>query len=324
VLKAVLVVLACGGGQEQPDDPHGFVLGQMESHTVAAVLSRAGRAQLLDVAIRRGWIHPGTARAMKIAGVPVLALSALVWLVVSVLRAGGSGPPPVYAEFVDPSSSSYLDVQLDRSTMSYGAFSAVVPGEGRVWPAARVEARQRNPRVVELHYEGVGYRDPQVQPGGPPADPPQRWRKPQVVHLRLVGQVDAAGHIASVDVWVNGDRHHIGSTGEVRGAEAVVDDFLVALRTSDWDKLYGIEAAYTRNGIRRNDFVTQMANAGAVTCISGAETIGSTTYRTTAAGASYARTPIRLTYGTCAATARVEAALVLVVDGGTWKVLAVE
>src|SRR4051812_18420931 len=115
-------------------------------------------AELLDVATRRGWIHPGTARAMKIAGVPVLVLGALVWLVVAVLRGGGTGPPPVYAEFVDASSSSYLDVQLDRSKTSYGALSAVVPGEGRVWPAARVEARQRNPRVVELHYEGVGYR----------------------------------------------------------------------------------------------------------------------------------------------------------------------
>jgi hypothetical protein len=261
---------------------------------------------------------------MKIAGVPVLALGALVWLVLAVLRAGGAGPPPVYVEFVDPSSSSYLDVQLDRSTTSYGAFFAVVPGEGRVWPAARVEARQRNPRVVELHYEGAGYRDPQVQPGGLRGDPPQPSRTPQVVHLRLVGQVDAAGHIASVDVWVNGDRHHVGSAGEVRGAEAVVDDFLAALRTRDWDKLYRIEAAYMRNGIRRNDFDTEMANAGAVTCINSAETIGSTTYSTTRAGASYARTPIRLTYGTCAATARVDAALVLVVDGGTWKVLSLE
>jgi hypothetical protein len=261
---------------------------------------------------------------MKIAGVPVLALGALVWLVVAVLRAGGTGPPPVYAEFVDPSSSSYLDVQLDESTRSYGGVSAVMPGEGRIWPAARVEARQRNPGVVELHYEGVGYRDPQVQPGALPADSPQRPRKPQVVHLRLVGQVDAAGHVASVDVWVNGDRHHIGSTGEVRGAEAVVDDFLAALLARDWDKLYGIEAAYTRTGIRRNDFATEMANAGAVTCISGAETTGPTMYSTTGAGVSYARTPIRLTYGTCAPTARVDAALVLVVDGGTWKVLSLE
>jgi hypothetical protein len=261
---------------------------------------------------------------MKIALVPVLALGALVWLGVAVLRAGGAGPPPVYAEFVDQSSSSYLDVQLDSSTKGYGAFSAVLPGDGRVWPAGRVEASHQNPRALELHYEGAGYRDPQVQPGGLIGDPPQPGRKPQGVHLRLVGQVNAAGHIASVDVWVNGNRHHIGSAGQVSGAEAVVDDFLAALRTSDWDKLYGIEAAYMRNGIRRSDFVTEMANAGAVTCVDSAETTGPTTYSTTRAGASEARTPIRLTYGPCAATARVDAALVLVVDGGAWKVLSLE
>jgi hypothetical protein len=261
---------------------------------------------------------------VKIAGVPVLALGALVWLVVAVLRGGGTGPPPVYAEFVDPSSSSYLDVQLDRSTTSYGAFSAVLPGEGRIWPAARVEARQRNPPLVELHYQGAGYRDPQAQPGGLPEDPSQRQPPPQVVQVRLVGQVDAAGHSASVDVWVNGARHHIGSPGQVRGAEEVVDDFLAALQTRDWDKLYNIEAGYAHTGTKRSDFVTEMADAGAVTCISGAETTGSTTYSTTQAGVSYARTPIRLTYGPCAATARVDAALVLVVDGGTWKVLSLQ
>jgi hypothetical protein len=261
---------------------------------------------------------------MKIAGVPVLALGVLVWLVVAVLRAGGTGPPPVYAEFVDPSTSSYLDVQLDRSATRYGAFSLVVPGEGRVWPAARVEARQQSPRVVELHYEGVGYRDAHVQPDGQPEDSPQPRPRAQVVHLRLIGQVDAAGHTASVDIWVNGDRHHIRSAGQVGGAEAVVDDFLAALLAHDWDKLYGVEAAYMRTGIRRNDFVTQMANAGAVTCVNGADTTGPTTFSTTRAGVSYARTPIRLTYGTCAPTARVDAVLVLVVDGGTWNVLSLE
>jgi hypothetical protein len=274
--------------------------------------------------MRRGWINASTARVVKIYGVPVLVLGALVWLVVTVFRTGGVGPPPVYAEFVDPSSGSYLDVQLDRSMTSYGEFSAVIPGQGRVWPRARVEARQRDPRVVELHYDGVGYQDPQVQPAGVPADPPPRRPKPQVVNLRLVGQVDPARHLASVDVWVNGDLHHIGSVGQVSGAEAVVGDFLAAILTRDWDKLYGIEAAYMRTGIKRNDFVTDMANAGAVTCISDADTIGSTTHSTTRAGVSYARTPIRVSYGTCAGTARVQTTLVLVVDGGSWKVLSLE
>jgi hypothetical protein len=254
----------------------------------------------------------------------VLALGILVWLVVAVFRAGGTGPPQVYAEFVDPSSSSYVDVQLDRSVSSYGAVSVVVPGEGRLWPAAPVQARQLSPHQVELEYEGVGYRDPQVQPGRLPADPPQPAQKPQVVQLRLGGQVDATGHVASVDVWVNGDRHHVSSPGEPKGAEAVVDDFLAALLTRDWDKLYGIESAYAHTGSKRTVFVEDLANAGAVTCINGAETTGPTTVGTTRAGVSYARTPIRLTYGTCAATARVDAVLVLVVDAGAWKVLALE
>jgi len=260
---------------------------------------------------------------MRVAGVPVLVLGALVWLVVTVLRAGGAGPPAVYAEFVDPSSSSYLDVQLDRSSTGYGRLSAVVPGEGRVWPATPVEARQRNAGVVELRYDGVGYREVPT-PGGAPAVPGVRPLPPEKVQLRVVGQVDPERHVASVDVVVNDAGHHIGSPGEVGGANIVANDFLTALTTQNWDELYRIETASMRTRVPRSDFLTAMAYGGAVTCISRAEAISPTTVRTSPAGISYARTPVRLTYGRCAGGTSLQATLVLVVDGGVWKALSLE
>jgi len=271
--------------------------------------------------MRRGWIGDGTASAIKIGAVPVLVLGALVWLVVVVLRAGGAGEPPVYAEFIDPAGSSYLDVQLNQSATSYGAFSAVVPGQGRVWPAGKVDARQRDEGVVDLQYEGVGYQDLAAVP---PENSPEPRPKPQKVHLRLAGQVDPSRHVSAVDLVVNGDRHHIASAGQVSGAQAVVDDFLAAVVARDWNKLYSIEAGYTHNGAKRNDFVTGMANDGAVTCIRKAEATGPMMYSTTEAGVSYARTPIRISYGSCTAIPKVETTLVLAVDGGSWKLLSLE
>jgi len=287
------------------------------------VLPRAGTTQLLDAATRRGWISADTAGAAKAAAVPVLVLVALVWLAVTVLRAGGSGPALAYAEFVDPSSSSYLDVQLDRSSNIYGSFSAVVPGEGRVWPAHHVDAGQHDGDVVELRYAGVGYREV-PNPGGAPPDPAARPRPPEKVQLRLVGQVDPARHVASVDVFVNGAGHHIGSPGEVSGASAVANDFLAALSTRNWDELYRIETASMRTRVPRNDFLTAMAYGGAVTCISRAEATSPTTVSTGPAGISYARTPVRITYGGCAGGTSLPATLVLVVDGGVWKALSLE
>jgi hypothetical protein len=287
------------------------------------VLSRAGTTQLLDAATRRGWISADTAGAAKAAAVPVLVLGALLWLAVTVLRAGGSGPPPAYAEFVDPSRSSYLDVQLDRSSTRYGSFSAVVPGEGRVWPKGRVDVGQLDGSVVELRYAGVGYREVPA-PDDAPADPGARPPPPEKVQLRLVGQVDPVSHVASVDVFVNGAGHHIGSPGQVDGADGVVNDFLTALRTRNWDELYRIETASMRTRVPRNDFLTAMAYGGAVTCISRAEAINSTTVSTSPAGISYARTPVRITYGECAGATSLQATLVLVVDGGTWKALSLE
>jgi len=276
--------------------------------------------QLLDAAIRRGWINDRTAGAIKIGAAPVLVLGVLVWLVVAVLRAGGTGDPPVYAEFVDPAGNSYVDVQLNQSATSYGAFSAVVPGQGRVWPAGKVDARQRDGGLVELRYDGAGYQDLAVTSG---EDAPGPRPKPQKIRLQLAGQVDASRHVSSVDLVVNGDSHHISSTGQVSGAQAVVDDFLGAVVKGDWDRLYSIEAGYTHNGAKRSDFVTGMANDGAVTCIRRAEATGPMTY-STEAGVSYARVPIRVTYGACTSIPRVDTTLVLVVDGGAWKLLSLE
>jgi hypothetical protein len=127
-----------------------------------------------------------------------------------------------------------------------------------------------------------------------------------------------------VDVWVNGDRHHIASEGQVSGAEDVVQEFLVAMRTGNWNKLYTIESSHMRNGSKRATFVTDLTNGGAVTTITDARTVGPTAHSTTDAGVSYARTPIRLTYGDGAAATKVEATLVLTVDAGSWKVLGLE
>jgi hypothetical protein len=289
------------------------------------VLPRAGAAELLDVATRRGWVDARTARVARTAGAPLLVVAVVVWLVVSVLRAGGAGQAPLFAEFVDPASSSYLDVQLDSSTKSYGSFSALLPGQGRVWPKGPVQTQRRADGVVELRYDGSGYQDPNAQPGGGD-DPPAALRlpPPQVVPVRLAGQVDGASHVASVDVWVNGERHHIASSGQVTGAESVVEDFLTAMRAGDWNKLYTIESSYMRNGSKRATFVTDLSNGGAVTTISDARATGPTVETTDDAGVSYARTPIRFTYGDGAGATKVEATLVVAVDAGSWKVLGVE
>jgi hypothetical protein len=288
------------------------------------VLPRAGAAELLDVATRRGWIDVRTARVTRTAGVPVLVVAVLVWLVVSVLRAGGAGHPPLFAEFVAPAGNSYLDVQLDSSTKSYGAFSAVLPGKGRVWPKGPVQTTERPDGVVELFYDGIGYQDPYAQPGAGDEDPVVRRPPPPKVPVRLVGQVDAGRHAASVDVWVNGERSHIAAAGQVSGAEGVVEDYLAAMRTGNWNKLYDIESTYMRNGSKRADFVTELSNGGAVTTISDARAAGPSEYSTTDAGISYLRTPIRLTYGNGPGATKVHATLVLAVDAGSWKVLGLE
>jgi hypothetical protein len=200
----------------------------------------------------------------------------------------------------------------------------VLPSEGRVWPKALVQTTQRADGTVELRYDGVGYQDPDVQPGGGDEDPALHRPPPEQVPVRLAGQVDAARHVASVDVWVNGEHHHIATTGQVSGAEGVVEDFLTAMQSGNWNKLYTIESPYMRNGSKRATFVTDLANGGAVTTISDARTAGPTVHTTTDAGVSYARTPIRLTYGEGAEATQVEATLVVAVDAGSWKVLGLE
>lgn len=288
----------------------------------SVVRPQAGAASLLDAARRKGWLTPERATALTTVGVPLVVVAVLVWLVTSILRGGSAAAPSAYAEFVDPSTGSYADVQLDRAMTSYGAFSAVVAGQGRVWPEDRVDVQGDPAGEVQLRYDGPAFLDPRVQPGAryEPADPSTR---PDPVHLRLLGSVDAARHMAAVDVWVDGARHHIGSSAQSGGAEGAVEDFLGAVRAGDWDTVYSLETASMRNGSKRGDVVTGLANAGAVTTVSAAHTTGPTTF-TVRAGVSYGRTPVRLTYGSGPASTRVEATVVVVVEGGAWRVLSVE
>jgi hypothetical protein len=73
----------------------------------------------------------------------------------------------------------------------------------------------------------------------------------------------------------------------------------------------------------QTDFAAAMAGSEGVTGISDAKTTGPTTYTTNEAGISYARTPIRLTYGTGTAATTQDGTLVLIQDAGSWKVFTV-
>jgi hypothetical protein len=269
-------------------------------------------------------VPPRAERVLRVAGVPLIVVGVLAWLAVTVLRAGSAGDPAAYAEYVDPATGSYIDVQLDDASPTFGTFSVVVPGAGRVWPVpdADVDTSRGPGGTVELRYDGPGLRDPQVQPRVP-YDPPREQTEPQEVQLRLAAQVDTERQVATVEVWVDGDRQRLQGSAPLTGARPVVEDFLEAVRAGDWDRVYTLESMFMRNGSKRGDFVVNLANAGAITSVSAARPTGETEY-STRAGASYARTPIRLTYGTGPDAPSVDATLVLALTGGRWSVLSVE
>jgi hypothetical protein len=281
---------------------------------------RARSVAVRDAAVVKRWVTPRRAAVLRTVGVPVLVVAALVWLAVVVLRAGGSGPPRLTAEFPDVSGGSYLDVQLNHSVKAFGSFSAFLPGEGRVWPTARVKGTRTSAGAVNLSYDGAGYLDAAARADGTTS---AHHFRPRRVRLRLVGQVGPTDHRASVDVWVNGRHWRIVSRAEVGGAEAVVSQFLGAVNDHDWNRLYDLSDRYMRNGVPRNKFVIGIG-AGAANRITEAQAMGPTTYTTTGAGVRFARVPIRLTYGSGTAMMTVDAALVLAVDTGGWKVLSVE
>ena len=175
-----------------------------------------------------------------------------------------------------------------------------------------------------LHYDGVGHLDPRPRPSND--DEPGVRRVSEKVRLRLTGSVDPDRHTASVDLQVNNDAPlHIESSGRPGGADAVVDEFVSAVRHRDWNALYDVETVSMHNGSSRKDLVTAMPYAGAITNVRGIRTTGPTRV-SSSAGVSYARTPIRLIYttGADATPTTLDATLVLVLDGGTWAVLGVE
>jgi hypothetical protein len=259
---------------------------------------------------------------VRVRVVPALVLVALAALVLTVLRAGGAAPPSAYAEFVDTSGRSYIDVQLNAEATSYGAFAAVLPAEGRVWPTERVDVQQGPGDMLTVRYDGEGKRDPGVQPGMRYM-PKKTDPAPETVALRLSGQVDPAGERAEVDVWVDGVQHRISAQRRPDGDQAALQQLLRALSTQDFDRLYTLSSAGMRNGSTRSSYTTDLANAGVINDVTAARATGPTTY-TVRYGTRYARTPVRFTYGSGADARDVDATLVLVLADGTWSLLTVE
>ncbi len=283
---------------------------------------RADTAHFFSPAARRLRLQPAAARVVRVRVVPALVLVALAALVFSVLRAGGAAPPSAYAEFVDSSGRSYIDVQLNDEASSYGAFAAVLPGSGRVWPTERVTVQQGPGDMLTIRYDGEGKRDPRVQPGmrymPRRTDPP-----PDVVGLRLAGQVDPAGERAEVDVWVDGVQHRIVSQRRPDGDQAALQQVLRALSTQDFDTLYTLSSAGMRNGSTRASWTKDLANGGVINDVTAVRATAPTT-STVRHGTRYARTPVRFTYGSGADARDVDATLVLVLADGTWSLLTVE
>ena len=253
---------------------------------------------------------------------PALVLVALVGLVLTVLRAGGAAPPTAYAEFVDRAGTSYIDVQLNSEATSYGAFAAVLPGEGRVWPTERVKVQQGPGDMLTLQYDGEGLRDARVQPGlcymPKKADP-----APEEVALRLTGQVDPGGERAELSVWVDGVPHRVSTDRRPGGDQDALQRLLRALSTQDFDTLYTLSSTGMRNGSTRSDYTTALPNAGVINDVTAARATAPSS-STVKHGTRYVRTPIRLTYGSGADARDVDATLVLVLADGTWSLLTVE
>jgi hypothetical protein len=279
----------------------------------------AGMVQLLDAVGEKGWVSPGRAKAARTVGVPVLVVAALVGLLVVVVRSGGTPQPQPTAEFLI-APGTYLDVELNPSARSFGSFAVRVRGAGWVRPAGRVNATSTSTGRVELLYDGLGYLDPDAPAAGTASS---RQPPPRAVQLLLVGQAGRVDHTASLDLWVDETHYTIVSPGETPGAEAVVSQFIAAVSTHDWTWVYDLSDRYMRNGVRLNEFVTNVG-AGAANRITEATTVGPMTHDISKAGASFARIPIRLTYRAGTATTTVRAVLVLVLDGGAWRVFSVQ
>jgi hypothetical protein len=255
---------------------------------------------------------------------PSVGLTGAVLLASSPPSKAADPPAPLSAGFLDVARGSYLRVQLDQAADNYGAFTVSIPGVGLAWPASPAAVKVERPHAIRLSYDGAGSKDPEahldaefgvgLQAGGPA----------QQVELRLIGHIDPAHHTASVEVWVDGKHYHIGATATPTTAGPVVAAYLAAVRTGDWASLYAIADSSLRSGMTQDEFSKAMAGSDGASGISDATATGPTTYTTNEAGISYARTPIRLTYGTGTSATKQDGTLVLILEAGNWKVFTVE
>ena len=259
-----------------------------------------------------------------------IALALAIGAVVAVLsfqhRAIGAPPPPsaMTGGFQDRSNGAYLRIQLDSSAPDYGAFVVALPHVGLIWPPSPATVSPVSSHSTQLRYDAAGFLQAEAQldtefgvnyqPAGPVQD----------IALRVIGQVDPDHKTGSIELWVNGTHYHLGVLDTPHTADLTVSAYLAAVSASDWAGLYAITDSSAKNSLTESDFVQTMSAAAAGQTFANGQASGAIDYTISAAGVGYATVSFRLTVIENGNSSTQAGKLVLIFDGGQWRVLSVD
>jgi hypothetical protein len=265
---------------------------------------------------------------IAIASVAVLGLAAFA---VTVLI-GGSSPSqaatvPTFTDptvgFRDQASGAYLRIDLTTSDATAGEFYFSAPGIGLALPGAKAQLEVHSTHDEQFRYDGAGtlYATAVVNSDivQPVATGPST-----AATVRVVGHTDGASQTATVEVWINGQHFNLKAAPAPHTADPTVAAVVTALKATDLGALYDLADISLRNGLTREQFVTQLGATGGGGSVSGVNVTGVTSYVTTSAGADFALTPITFDYTKAGAQGHVIAHLRLIFTGGQWRYLTMQ
>ncbi|MGN6361382.1 MAG: hypothetical protein ACTHNK_13445 [Thermomicrobiales bacterium] len=235
--------------------------------------------------------------------------------------AAASAPDDPYPYgFIDQASGAYFVIQLTAAVPGYGHFSLALPGIGLLTNTAPAQIIASDPAAVQVTYDGAATLDGAAVLDSETATFTRLSGQRSPVTIQLTATLNPALNTGTVMLTYNGQQYTVSAVPPPHTAEPVFTQVITIFAQQDWTQMYGLLDSQWQASMTQADFVAWLsAGFPAFGTLTDVQVLAAPDYATAREGYTVATGLVALTFTTNGAASVQWNYIVLIADGGQWK-----
>jgi hypothetical protein len=235
--------------------------------------------------------------------------------------AAASAPDDPYPYgFIDQVSGAYFVIQLTAAVPGYGHFSVALPGIGLITNTTPAQIVARDPAAVQVTYDGAATLDGAAVLDSETATFTRLSGQRSPITIQLTATLNPARNTGTVMLTYNGQQYTVNAVPTPHTAEPVFTQVVTIFAQQDWAQMYGLLDSQWQASMTQADFVAWLsAGFPAFGTLTDVQALAAPDYATVREGYTVATGLVALTFITNSAATVEWDYIVLIADGGQWK-----